>query len=651
MTALLIPLYWPEMLLAAAACVLFLLGASKSPAARRFAPILSTGVLLAIVGGLLWFGADCAKEVASNQKTTEYFAPFAFYIKLLSAAVGILFVLLAWPTNEHLTGNIALDVGAEVGEFFALLLLCIAGIFLAAGADDIIMLFLGIELASIPTYIMVSISRPLPVAQEAGVKYFFLGAMAAALMLFGFSYLYGTTGSTSLTVIREQFHPGLGAKVNLKFAADGKTVTEIAAHSHGEEGQLLLGVDTAKNTVTIQGDHAANPTYVLQGAGASVPAAAITLDGAPAALGALPSGSAWQLLAIVVLLMGFAFKIAAVPLHSYAGDVYTGAATPVTALLAFVPKTTGMVAVIKILAVAAGSNWVSPPIIVKLLFVMAVLTMTFGNVLGLLQQNIKRLLAYSSVAHSGYMLVALTALMAGHGMPAPDGQPTFQTTAISAVLFYLCAYGIMNAGAFGILMLLPGRTDTHGRHDSEGRPLPTASSAETLNDIAGQGRRHVALGLCMAVCCFSLTGLPLTIGFLGKVLLIQPAFAIWNQPGGNPFGQLMIWLVVLTMINAAISAAYYLKIIRVLFLQSEQGDSPVPVPYTYPKPLFFSRPVTIAIVLSVTGTIFFGTIIPGTNLLTDRIKIAAQSIGGVKEAPAVSKAPVVAAPPAHSDSR
>ena len=241
--------------------------------------LVTAGVLLAVVGGLLGM---VRQGSGRNQKTTEYIfvAPFAFYIKLLSAAVGILFVLLAWPTNPSLTGNIALDVGSEVGEFFALLLLAIAGIFLVASANDIILLFLGIELASIPTYIMVSISRPLPVAQEAGVKYFFLGAMAAALMLFGFSYLYGTTGSTSLTEIRERFHPGLG------------------------EGQ-----------------------------------------------------SGWQLLAVVLLLMGFAFKLAAVPLHTYAGDVYTGAATPVTALLAFVPKTAGMVAVIKILQVAGGGNW------------------------------------------------------------------------------------------------------------------------------------------------------------------------------------------------------------------------------------------------------------------------------------------------------
>lgn len=568
MTALLQP-HWPELLLTAVACVLFLLGASPSAGVRRFVPMLAAGTLLAVVGGLLWFGDELGRG-----------EQFAGYIKLLSAAVGILFVLLSWPTNPKFTGNIALDVGTEVGEYFALMLLAIAGIFLVADAEDIILLFLGIELASIPTYIMVSISRPLPVAQEAGLKYFFLGAMAAALMLFGFSYLYGATGSIRLVEIRQMFHPGLG------------------------EGE-----------------------------------------------------SAWQLLAIVVLLLGFAFKLAAVPLHSYAGDVYQGAATPMTALLAFVPKTAGIVAVIKILVVAsgpvtpAGPSWDTPAVIVKLLWVIAVLTMTFGNVLGLLQQNIKRIFAYSSVAHSGYMLVALTALIAARGTHLSPEKITLQSQAISAVLFYLCAYGIMNTGAFGVLMLLPGRTDTHGRHDAEGHALPTASSAETLEDISGKGRQHVALGLAMAVCCFSLTGLPMTIGFLGKVLLIQPAFAIWKA-GDNPFGELMIWLVVLTMINAAISATYYLKIVAFMFLRSEHGDSPTPVPYSYPKPLFFSWPVTAAVVFSVAGTLFFGIVLPGTTSLTNQVEAAAKEIGEDSKVPMTSTpVPAPAATPVATAAR
>src|SRR5579862_6680152 len=443
MTALLQPL-WPELLLTAAACVLFLLGASSKAASRRVAPIIALAALLACFLGLLTNGG--ITQSVANDSSLVFVGELGVYIKILSASVAILFVFLAWPTNENFTGNAALDVGHDAGEFFALMLLAIAGIFLVASANDIILLFLGIELASIPTYIMVSISRPLPVAQEAGVKYFFLGAMAAALMLFGFSYLYGTTGSTSLSEIRGKFHPGLG------------------------EGE-----------------------------------------------------SAWQLFAVIMLLLGFAFKLAAVPLHSYAGDVYQGAATPVTALLAFVPKTSGMIALIKILLLIVGSYFATPVLLVKLMWVIAVLTMTFGNVLGLLQGNIKRVFAYSSVAHSGYMLVALTALLAAHATPGMRGT---QSTSIAAVLFYLCAYGIMNTGAFGVLMLLPGRTDAHGRHDAAGNPLPTAGTAETFDDIAGQGRTHVALGLGMAVCCFSLTGLPLTIGFIGKVLLIQPAWAL-----------------------------------------------------------------------------------------------------------------------------
>ena len=533
---------WPELVLTLVACVLFLLGAVPTAGARRMVPLIALGALLGVFMGLL-FSANSGAMSEPDPTKTVWVTEISLYIKLLASAVAVLFVLLAWPTNPAATGNAALDVGFEVGEFFALMLLAIAGIFLVASANDIMLLFLGIELASIPTYIMVSISRPLPVAQEAGVKYFFLGAMSAALMLFGFSYLYGTTGSTSLTDIAQNFHPGLG------------------------ENQ-----------------------------------------------------SVWQLLAFVLLLMGFAFKLAAVPLHSYAGDVYQGAATPMTALLAFVPKASGIVAVIKLLTlVSSPASQGAPEVVVKLLWVVAVLTMTFGNVLGLMQSNIKRVMAYSSVAHSGYMLVALTALVAAHGLANAQD---VQRLAIAAVLFYLCAYGIMNTGAFGILMLLPGRSDTHGRHDAEGRTLPTAGTAETFDDIAGQGTRHLKLGLAMAICCFSLTGLPLTVGFFGKVLIIQPAWKIWQDPS-HPFATLMKWLVIITMVNAAISAGYYLKIVAFLFLRPLHGETSTIGKAPAPLPLFRSLPVGLAVILSVGGTLFYGMFFPATNRLTDRVSHAA----------------------------
>src|SRR4051812_5028023 len=291
----LLQVLWPELVLCATACLLFLLGCSSKASARRLAPILAI-IALVFVFVLQLRSLDGA--VMQDDWNTVHIGAIAHYIKMLAAGIGVIFVLLAWPTNAAATGNRALDFGQDAGEFYGLMLLSIAGIFLVAGANDIILLFLGIELASIPTYIMVSISRPLPVAQEAGVKYFFLGAMAAAIMLFGFSYLYGVTGVTKLA----------------------GTVTE--------PGILEKFHDAATH-------------------------------------GGL---TAWHLLGIVMVLAGLAFKIAAVPLHAYAGDVYQGAATPVTAFLAFVPKTSGFVAIIKTLyAVGAGptwSLWNVPPLIV-----------------------------------------------------------------------------------------------------------------------------------------------------------------------------------------------------------------------------------------------------------------------------------------------
>src|SRR4051794_11736958 len=374
----------PEIILVVVACALLLLGVSSKAAARRLAPALALGALAAVVALQMYALVD-EPSVRSDRWNTVVATGFTHYIKMLTAAVGGLLVLLAWPTNADATGSRSLQFGGDAGEFFALMLLSLTGVMLVSVANDLVLLFLAVELASIPTYVMVSISRPIPVAQEAGVKYFFLGAMAAAVMLFGFSYIYGTTGLTKLTDIAAALHP--------------PTAGEWAV--------------TPLNT--------------------------------------------WQLLGVVVLLAGFAFKIAAVPFHAYAGDVYQGAATPVTAFLAFVPKTSGFVAIVKVLGAVCAAGWAVPEEVTKLLWVMAVLTMSFGNVLALSQKvNVKRVLAYSSVAHSGYMLVGLTAMVS-----APGNQDV-QRAALQGILFYLGAYGLSNVAAFGVLMLLPSRTaDPH----------------------------------------------------------------------------------------------------------------------------------------------------------------------------------------------
>jgi NADH-quinone oxidoreductase subunit N len=522
---------FPELVLTIAAAILFLMGTSRRTTARKAAPVLAL-IALAIalvsqIGSIFSFNG--LRDPWQSLQITE----MARYIKLVGAGIGILLTLLAWPTNKDATSGPAIHFGTECGEFFALLLLSIVGLFLVAGANDMMLLFLGIELASLPTYIMVSISRPLPVAQEAGVKYFFLGALAAALMLFGFSYLYGTTGTIYL-------HGGPAA-----------------------DGTILGGVDNS-----IQGAHMAV--------------------------------TPWQMFALVILITGFAFKMVTVPLQVYAADVYQGAATPVTAVLSFVPKASGFVALLKVLYAVGGDSWSLPPEVAKLIWWIAILTMSFGNVLGLLQQNIKRVLAYSSIAHSGYMLVGVAALLSA------GDSASLQEMALRGVLFYLAAYGLTNIAAFGVLILLPGRTGQPG------------TSAETFEEIAGLGRNNVALGLAMSVACFSLIGIPLTVGFIGKVLLIQPAL----QAG-------LFGLVVILVLNSAVSAVYYLRIVATLFLR--------PVPAGPEKPATCSFPISAAILCSVAGMLLLGAVVPCVNRMVDRAASAAE-LQNVTSTPQVTSA-------------
>src|SRR3954469_21026807 len=241
----LLSLLAPELILIAVACVLFFLGCSSKYVARRLAGIIAFTALVGVFAWQLNVFLDNPSAIGvSDEWNSVRIGGFASFVKMMVAGVGAILVLLAWPTNETASGSDSMDFGSEAGEYFALTLLALSGVMIVAGANDLILLFLGIELASIPTYIMVSISRPLPVAQEAGVKYFFLGAMAAAVMLFGFTYLYGVTGQTKLDQIAVYFQ-------SLPVEAAGR-----------------------------------------------------------------PTWTTWPMLAVVMLLAGFAFKIAAVPLHA-----------------------------------------------------------------------------------------------------------------------------------------------------------------------------------------------------------------------------------------------------------------------------------------------------------------------------------------------
>lgn len=443
---------WPEIILGIAAAVVLIVGLSPQRALRRSTVWIS---------GLGLVAAAAVALVMRDAQGAFIAGAFATYVKVAVCGVGLLLLIAAAEVPDESGADLeatAFDpANVSRGEFFAFMLLSLMGAMLCAGAGDLVWLFLALELTSLPTYIMVATSRDRLEAPEAGIKYFFLGALSAAIFLYGFALIYGGTGYTTFDEIR------------------------MAIAAEGLSPLVLVGL----------------------------------------------------LLAIV----GMCFKIAAVPMHLYAADVYQGAASPVTALLAFVPKTAGFVALILLIGLL---GWpMEEPRIVGLLWILAVLTMFVGNTLALRQTNVKRVLAYSSIAHSGYMLVGLVV------GPGAAGDPLTVRNGLAAVLFYLVIYGVMNLGAFAVLGMLKAKGE----------------DAETYDDLRGLAQRHPGLAAIMAVCILALAGVPPLVGFWGKLYLFGAAISAQ-----------FIWLAILALVNSAMAAVYYLRIVGVCYLDAPQAD-------------------------------------------------------------------------------
>lgn len=529
----------PEIILVAAACVLFLIGfAGPKVNGRTCASIAIFALVLALVGSLLPLrNEELGAKVFSDTYQSFRLTGFSVFVRVAGLAVAILLTLLSFPGNRDASGNSSVHWGRDAGEYFGLLLLSFAGLIMVPMANDLIVLFMAVELASIPTYILVSVSRPLATAQEAGVKYFFLGALAAAILLMGLAYLYGTTGTTNLHAI----------------------------------GQLYAG---GQGTLT-----------------------------------------AWQLVAGVMVIAGLAFKLAAVPLHAYAADVYEGASTAVTAVIGFVPKTVGIIALIKILYALGGNSesWQVPDQIAKLMWALAVLTMTVGNLLALTQRNIKRLFAYSSVAHSGYLLAGVTFMLMG-------ANSAYREQALASVLFYLVVYGVTSTAVFGALMLIPSRRRLEIGDRAYALP---ATTAETTDDLAGYGRTNPLTALLLAVGCFSLIGLPLTGGFWGKFYLLVPglkSFSAVTEGGGW-----LIWLAIFVILNSGLSAAYYLGVVGALF-----NRKPIDEPVSPARPALGTY---VSVVACVAVVLILGILLSATNLLSGAAQSAAQKVDGILASP------------------
>ena len=356
------------------------------------------------------------------------------------------------------------------GEYYVLILLATLGMMLMAAGNELIVIFLGLELMSLSLYVLAGYFRSVQVSSEAGMKYLLLGAFASGFFLYGIALIYGGAGTTSIPDIASELKAG------------------------GKSPLMLAGM--------------------------------------------------------FLLIVGFGFKVALVPFHQWAPDVYEGAPTTIAAFISAGPKAAGFAAFLRIFMGALESLQPEWNVVVVIL---AALTMTVGNVIATAQSNIKRMLAYSSVAHAGYVLVGLAAAN-------KDG--------ISSAMLYLLIYCVMNIGAFAAVIL--ARTE-------DGENLKIA-------DYAGLGFRKPLLALFMTIMLLSLAGFPPTAGFVGKFYVFRSAVDA---------GQ--IWLVVIAAINTAISAFYYLRVVVTMYMKEPEEELDF---HAYPKLLVFALLIiTIGVVL------------------------------------------------------
>jgi len=453
------PLF-PELVVAVTASAVIVVDASL-PRERASAalPVLTVvGLLVALVGG----------PAVSAQGTY-----FGGYVRVDEFAVFFRTVFLLLAIFATMVAPAYLDrKRVPAAEYYATVLFSTIGAMTIALSTDLITLFVGLELMTIPVYVLAGMQRHDRFSNEAALKYFLLGAFSSALLVYGFAWLFGLSGSTR--------YADIARTVASTGMSDAATI-------------VALGLVTA----------------------------------------------------------GLGFKAAAVPFHQWTPDAYEGAPTPATAFMSVAPKAAAFAAILRVLVSGMGplaADWAT------VFALLAAVTMSVGNVVALVQTNTKRMLAYSSIAHTGYVLAAVAATGAG----APAG---------AAVLFYVFAYGLMNLGAFACLLYL----------DIEG------TRGATLDELDGFARREPLGALAFAVFLVSLTGIPPTIGFVAKFFVIQPVL----DAG-------FTWLAVVLAFNAVLAAFYYLRVVVHMYMYEPEGALP---PVVSPRLLSFSLALSAAVVV------------------------------------------------------
>lgn len=451
---------------------------------------------LVLVGLGLAFGLtllqwnEAPVRIFFGTAVSDSYAVFVNALLLVSAALAVLTSMGYF--REH---------GMHRGEFYALMLMSLAGMMLMGMASDLLTFFVALELMSIPVYVLAAFNRHRNESVEAALKYFLMGAFSTAFLLFGLAFVYGAVGATDYaTILRAVSGEGLAARAD---------------------------------------------AYPLMVTGMGF------------------------------VLIGFGFKIAAVPFHMWTPDVYQGAPTPATSFMAAAVKLAAFAGFMRLFMdvfapLKAGAfGWQN------LLWVMAVLTMTVGNLSALVQDNVKRMLAYSSIAHAGYLLVGFLTLSR---QPAENGG--------AALLFYLAAYALTNLGAFAVIVQAGRRGD---------------EALDLRRGMAGFGLRAPFMGVAMTIFLLSLVGMPATAGFIGKFYVFKSAI----DDG-------LLVLVILAVINSLVSVYYYLRVVVYMYFVNPDEQAVAPIS---------SLPLQVTVIVSALAVLVLG-LLPARLLEASRVAIA-----------------------------
>ncbi|HET8568719.1 MAG TPA: NADH-quinone oxidoreductase subunit N [Candidatus Limnocylindria bacterium] len=440
-----VSLVLPEAVVVALATLVVVIDAIMGPRTRRdvLALVVVAGLIVALAAGPL---------------VTEPRLGFSglVLVDTFTTFFRVLFIVLAGLTVLISPAYLARHA-VPAGEFYATVLFATVGGMTIALANDLVTLFVGLELMSIPIYVLAGMQRRDRASNEAALKYFLLGAFSSALLVYGFAWLYGVTGTTELGPI--------AAALGRSGLTDGPTIVALS-----------------------------------------------------------------------LITVGLGFKAAAVPFHQWTPDAYDGAPTPATAFMSVAPKAAAFAAILRIMVGGLsplGGDWTAA------FAILALVTMTLGNVVALAQTNVKRMLAYSSIAHTGYILAGLAAFT--------SGDPANADAANASVIFYAFAYGVMNLGAFAALLYLA----TEGTRGA------------TLDELNGFAKRNALGALTFAVFLISLTGIPPTVGFWAKVFVIQPVLDAD-----------LTWLAVAIALNAVVAAFYYLRVVVHMYMYDADAKAP-----------------------------------------------------------------------------